>query len=62
MTNSGTSITKFVTVTAVTGTSERADGSVKKEISTIIVPNGTPASRWKRRTTRWVGTPRTPTL
>ncbi|MFC8302149.1 acyl-CoA dehydrogenase family protein [Specibacter sp. NPDC057265] len=42
ITNSGTSITAFVIVTAVTGTSELADGSVKKEISTIIVPNGTP--------------------
>ena len=42
ITNSGTDITKFVTVTAVTGTSERKDGSLKKEISTIIVPNGTP--------------------
>jgi len=37
ITNSGTAITRFVTVTAVTG--ER-DG--RKEISTIIVPNGTP--------------------
>ena len=37
ITNSGTPITRFVTVTAVTG--ER-DGH--KEISTIIVPNGTP--------------------
>ena len=37
ITNSGTPITRFVTVTAVTG--ER-DG--KREISTIIVPNGTP--------------------
>ena len=37
ITNSGTDITRFVTVTAVTG--ER-DG--KKEISTIVVPNGTP--------------------
>ena len=42
ITNSGTNISKFVTVTAVTGTSERADGTVKKEISTIIAPNGTP--------------------
>ncbi|WP_354212463.1 acyl-CoA dehydrogenase family protein [Arthrobacter sp. UYCu511] len=42
ITNSGTSITKFVTVTAVTDTHERANGSIKKEISTIIVPNGTP--------------------
>ena len=37
ITNSGTDITKFVTVTAVTG--ERENG--KKEISTIIVPSGT---------------------
>ena len=37
ITNSGTAITRFVTVTAVTGES---DG--RKEISTIIVPNGTP--------------------
>lgn len=37
ITNSGTPITRFVTVTAVTG---NADG--RKEISTIIVPNGTP--------------------
>lgn len=37
ITNSGTDITRFVTVTAVTGrTNERP------EISTIIVPNGTP--------------------
>ncbi|MGQ7313464.1 acyl-CoA dehydrogenase family protein [Microbacterium arabinogalactanolyticum] len=37
ITNSGTAITRFVTVTAVTGVT---DG--RKEISTIIVPNGTP--------------------
>ena len=37
ITNSGTGITRFVTVTAVTG---RVDG--RNEISTIIVPNGTP--------------------
>ncbi|WP_072312921.1 acyl-CoA dehydrogenase family protein [Agrococcus sp. Marseille-P2731] len=37
ITNSGTSITKFVTITAVTG---ETDG--RKEISTIYVPNGTP--------------------
>lgn len=37
ITNSGTPITRFVTVTAVTG--ER-DG--KKQISAILVPNGTP--------------------
>jgi alkylation response protein AidB-like acyl-CoA dehydrogenase len=39
ITNSGTDITSLVTVTAVTGTV--GDGG-KKEISTIIVPNGTP--------------------
>ncbi|WP_221584043.1 acyl-CoA dehydrogenase family protein [Microbacterium sp. G2-8] len=38
ITNSGTDITSLVTVTAVTGT--KADG--RKEISTIIVPSGTP--------------------
>ena len=38
ITNSGTEITGFVTVTAVTG--EKATGG--KEISTIIVPAGTP--------------------
>lgn len=37
ITNSGTPITRFVTVTAVTG---EQDG--RKEISTIIMPNGTP--------------------
>ncbi len=42
ITNSGTDITSLVTVTAVTGTSQDADGSTKKEISTIIVPSGTP--------------------
>ncbi|HHX84276.1 MAG TPA: acyl-CoA dehydrogenase [Actinomycetales bacterium] len=38
ITNSGTDITSLVTVTAVTGTREGG----KKEISTIIVPSGTP--------------------
>ena len=42
ITNSGTDITKLVTVTAVTGTSQRADGSVKKEITTFLVPTDTP--------------------
>ena len=37
ITNSGTDITRFVTVTAVTG-----ETSGRKEISTIIVPSGTP--------------------
>ena len=38
ITNSGTDITRLVTVTAVTG--RKSDGG--KEISTIIVPSGTP--------------------
>ncbi|MDI2036978.1 acyl-CoA dehydrogenase family protein [Paenarthrobacter nitroguajacolicus] len=42
ITNSGTDITTLVTVTAVTGTRENPDGSVKKEISTILVPTDTP--------------------
>ncbi|WP_136708828.1 acyl-CoA dehydrogenase family protein [Agromyces sp. H66] len=42
ITNSGTPITRFVTVTAVTGERTRPDGSTDKELSTIIVPNGTP--------------------
>ncbi|WP_312181388.1 acyl-CoA dehydrogenase family protein [Arthrobacter sp.] len=42
ITNSGTDITSFVTVTAVTGTSKLPDGSVRKHISTFVVPTGTP--------------------
>ncbi|GAB3245105.1 acyl-CoA dehydrogenase family protein [Arthrobacter pigmenti] len=42
ITNSGTDITKLVTVTAVTDTTTRDDGSVKKEISTFLVPADTP--------------------
>ncbi|MFZ3415825.1 acyl-CoA dehydrogenase family protein [Arthrobacter sp. 3Tela_A] len=42
ITNSGTDITSLVTVTAVTGTTQNPDGSVRKQISTIIVPSGTP--------------------
>ncbi|KZE92677.1 Acyl-CoA dehydrogenase [Agromyces sp. NDB4Y10] len=42
ITNSGTPITKIVTIIAVTGEETRPDGSVKKELSAIIVPNGTP--------------------
>lgn len=42
ITNSGTKITRLVTVTAVTGESERADGSVRKELSAILVPVPTP--------------------
>ncbi|MBX3068245.1 MAG: acyl-CoA dehydrogenase family protein [Cryobacterium sp.] len=42
ITNSGTSISKFISVAAVTGERKRDDGSVSKELSTIIVPHGTP--------------------
>ncbi|MEZ2391114.1 acyl-CoA dehydrogenase family protein [bacterium RCC_150] len=42
ITNSGTNITRLVTVTAVTGREERPDGSIRKEISTILVPTETP--------------------
>ncbi|WP_284976558.1 acyl-CoA dehydrogenase family protein [Arthrobacter sp. efr-133-TYG-104] len=45
ITNSGTDITTLVTVTAVTGQQERADGSIKKEISTILVPTETQGFR-----------------
>ena len=45
ITNSGTDITCLVTVTAVTGQKVRGDGSVKKEISTILVPTDTPGFR-----------------
>ncbi|MET8157096.1 acyl-CoA dehydrogenase family protein [Sphaerisporangium sp. NPDC005289] len=42
ITNSGTDITGFVAVAAITGRRERADGSPAPEISTVIVPSGTP--------------------
>ncbi|MFJ6418572.1 acyl-CoA dehydrogenase family protein [Paeniglutamicibacter sp. NPDC091659] len=42
ITNSGTDITTLVTVTAVTGTAARPDGTQSKEISTILVPRPTP--------------------
>jgi short/branched chain acyl-CoA dehydrogenase len=42
ITNSGTDITRLVTITAVTGTSTRDDGSIKKELSAILVPTPTP--------------------
>ena len=45
ITNSGTDITKLVTVTAVTGT--RPDGG--KEISSILVPSGTPGLHRRAR-------------
>nr|WP_101652363.1 acyl-CoA dehydrogenase family protein [Brevibacterium ihuae] len=42
ITNSGTDITRLVTATAVTGTRTGRDGQEKPEISTIIIPSGTP--------------------
>lgn len=42
ITNSGTPISRFISVAAVTGETTRDDGSVAKELSTIIVPHGTP--------------------
>ena len=42
ITNSGTDITRLVTATAVTGTRTGRDGKEKPEISTIIIPSGTP--------------------
>jgi short/branched chain acyl-CoA dehydrogenase len=42
ITNSGSEITKLVTITAVTGEQRRADGSIKKELSAILVPVPTP--------------------
>jgi alkylation response protein AidB-like acyl-CoA dehydrogenase len=42
ITNSGTEITSVVTITAVTGERARADGSTAKELTSIIVPSGTP--------------------
>jgi short/branched chain acyl-CoA dehydrogenase len=42
ITNSGSRITRLVTITAVTGESLRADGSIKKELTAILVPSGTP--------------------
>lgn len=42
ITNSGTPITSVVTITAVTGEETLPDGTVKKELSCILVPTGTP--------------------
>jgi alkylation response protein AidB-like acyl-CoA dehydrogenase len=42
ITNSGTEITGFVIVTAVTGSSAGADGSRRPEISSILIPAKTP--------------------
>jgi len=42
ITNSGSEITRLVTVTAVTGESSRPDGSIKKELTAILVPTPAP--------------------
>jgi len=42
ITNSGTPITSVVTVTAVTGERTGPDGTVQKELSSFLVPSGTP--------------------
>lgn len=42
ITNSGTPITRLLTVTAVTGESTRPDGSVRRELSAFLVPVPTP--------------------
>ncbi|MCL3862357.1 acyl-CoA dehydrogenase family protein [Actinotalea sp. K2] len=42
ITNSGTRITRLITVTAVTGETTRVDGTVKKELTAFLVPSGTP--------------------
>ncbi|WP_309708532.1 acyl-CoA dehydrogenase family protein [Pseudolysinimonas sp.] len=42
ITNSGTAITSVVTVTAVTGESRNADGTMSAELSSILVPADTP--------------------
>jgi alkylation response protein AidB-like acyl-CoA dehydrogenase len=42
ITNSGTPITSVVTITAVTGERTLPDGTVKKELSSILVPTDTP--------------------
>ncbi|KQY44380.1 acyl-CoA dehydrogenase family protein [Cellulomonas sp. Root137] len=42
ITNSGSAITRLITITAVTGETVRADGSVKKELTAILVPSDTP--------------------
>jgi short/branched chain acyl-CoA dehydrogenase len=59
ITNSGTEMTSIVTITARTDDARQHGG--KPEISTIVVPAGTPASRSSPPTARWAGTRRTPT-
>ena len=62
ITNSGSRITRLVTITAVTGESVREDGSVKKELTAILVPERDPRLHGRSRpTTRSAGTPPTRT-
>ncbi|ACQ82092.1 acyl-CoA dehydrogenase domain protein [Beutenbergia cavernae DSM 12333] len=42
ITNSGTPITSVITITAVTGEVVRDDGATVKELSSFLVPSGTP--------------------
>lgn len=42
ITNSGSKITRLLTITAVTGERTRDDGTTAKELSAILVPAGTP--------------------
>lgn len=42
ITNSGTAITSVVTMTAVTGETQNGNGTTGPELSTILVPSGTP--------------------
>ena len=42
ITNSGSDITSLVTVTARTGTRDTGSGQARAELSTIIIPSGTP--------------------
>ena len=65
ITNAGTDISGVVVITAVTGTGHGADGRGgerrpgEREISNLIVANGTPATSPASRTGRWAGTRRT---
>ena len=65
ITNAGTDISGVVVITAVTGTGRGSDGRGgertpgEREISNLIVPNGTRATSRASRTGRWAGTPRT---
>ena len=57
ITNAGTDISGLVVITAVTG---EGDGEGRREISNLLVENGTEGYSPARRTARWVGTLPTP--